>query len=408
MPMPVLQFQGQGAGLGWLRGAAAGQDLVNKLFSAPVQQQLLAQQLAEKQEALRQAQLAGQFQEDTIKSRLAKEAAQTGLFGAQIPGTEAKTELTKEQTRLMPTQAAIKAYQATLKAAGLAPGSSYAGARNLNSLVRWLNTAQGAEFTAKNPEIAEDIMRGAALSAQKLSQTDEQKTMPVLPEILKQTLGITDPLAQPEDQPPARPPIEITPEQIKGFQEMSGDVATKKTSTANLLRQRTAGLLADNLIDASIPNMEKSVEFAGLMGKAKLSADKMGAVLGTDDPRYRAWLQFTNQQLPAIANELRKEMGGQATDKENEILDKIVNPDYWASNPELARDQFFNLIEISRTMAGVVSKGLTDQRTELEKKSKPLVVPTFSDASKFDSWYKGLSNIKKFEYRQRLKNKGDK
>jgi hypothetical protein len=138
----------------------------------------------------------------------------------------------------------------------------------------------------------------------------------------------------------------ISPSLLQSLQSAVGSKLMKDTNTSQVLNQRTYALSVHNMLNKLAPDMPEITQFAGLAGQAKKSADAYAASMGLSrDPAYIKFNNFANIQAPLITNEIRRAFGGQATDSEQRLMSRLVNPVYWKTSPQLAMSQFQQLID---------------------------------------------------------------
>ena len=158
-----------------------------------------------------------------------------------------------------------------------------------------------------------------------------------------------------------------------------GDLA-KKTNTTQALNQqlfaKTAGALY-NQGSQFIPSVSK---FAGYGGSTKQVIERLkSGSLGTNNPDYLNLLKF-QQTATNIANELRRQLGANASDAETKIMQQVVSPTLWDKSPAQILSLWKNLGDILNTAsaqlkgnAGTLQKGLGHEATILG------TAPTYSD-----------------------------
>jgi hypothetical protein len=117
------------------------------------------------------------------------------------------------------------------------------------------------------------------------------------------------------------------------------DKATNNQYTSQQLQQMTYDNSAQNMLQQVAPQLDQIKQYAGLKGTGQLVSDRLKAAFGEADPRYQSYNNFTRVQAPLVVNEIRRAFGGQATDAERSVMDQLVKPNYWDSNPSLAPAQ---------------------------------------------------------------------
>ena len=102
-------------------------------------------------------------------------------------------------------------------------------------------------------------------------------------------------------------------------------------------------------------------------GKTKGASDKALSQMQQDTPeQYQKYYNFTRVTAPALANEMRRTLGGQASDKEIQIMGSVANPLTWDSNPKLAMGQWDALKNLfQKQVAGAISASPSQNRQNL-------------------------------------------
>jgi hypothetical protein len=107
-------------------------------------------------------------------------------------------------------------------------------------------------------------------------------------------------------------------------------------------------------------------KYVGVAGRAGKTMDAVKSALGGDaSPDFINYNKFiTNATL--VANEARRTLGGQATDHESNIMDNLVKPDFWYSNPSIAMAQWNELQQIYKTRINpALAKGMLQTKQDL-------------------------------------------
>ncbi len=178
------------------------------------------------------------------------------------------------------------------------------------------------------------------------------------------------PLAAQIQQMQANPGTPTTAQDIAAQNQIAGastpqsrDVAKsyviKGTETAAQQNQTLYGETFNALTKMADPLMPSVVKFAGLAGQAGKKMDQFvtGAGITADNnPDYANYLKFTRTVAPAMANEFKRMLGGQATDQETKIMDNLTNSAYWDSNPQIAMEQYNLMKDVGRTQSGVLGE----------------------------------------------------
>lgn len=199
---------------------------------------------------------------------------------------------------------------------------------------------------------------------------------------------------------------------------LESSVIKKGTTTAQA-NQRLYADAFKSIQDQIDPHIENVVKFSGLRGKTDAEKNKILMSMGSSqtDPAYQDYVTFMNTELPTLANEFRRQMGGQATDYESKQLNLVLDPTAWDRNPDLALKQWEankNIAERVRANAyRDQSQMARDYQNEMKAKNKSqtisnndqkklsnaspasskelgmtkVQIPSFNSKSEFQQWY---------------------
>lgn len=201
---------------------------------------------------------------------------------------------------------------------------------------------------------------------------------------------------------------------------MTESEVVKKGITAAQANQRLYADAFKTIEDQIDPHIANVVKFSGIRGKTEAEKDKLLMSMGSSktDPAYQDYVTFMNTELPTLANEFRRQMGGQATDYEGKQMNLILNPDSWDRNPELAlkqweanksisekvranayRNQSDMLRDYQNEMKGNKNKAQTISPADQQKLQKApsevinalgvskVQMPSFNSKAEFQQWY---------------------
>ncbi len=141
----------------------------------------------------------------------------------------------------------------------------------------------------------------------------------------------------------------LTENDYKQLQANLADTLNRKTTTAQIINQRQYAGILDNLFDKGdslIPDVSK---YAGLVGQGQKGIDALKSSFGTSSPEYSNYLLFSRSLAPILSNEMRRTLGGQATDSEQKIMANLANPAWIDSNPVQAMQQYSFLKSVYRS-----------------------------------------------------------
>lgn len=154
----------------------------------------------------------------------------------------------------------------------------------------------------------------------------------------------------------------------QAFGDALGSEAIKKTQTNQVMNQRQYAQILDPLLAQGEQLMPSVSKYSGLLGKAELAKDAAKSALGFNSPDYTNYSLFTNTLAPNVANELRRVLGGQATDAEFKLMDEIADPNYWHSNPQLALTQYKYLVSLYKNIVNsAISKSPAQVQQNLQQ-----------------------------------------
>ena len=366
------------------------EEAIRQKYLDPTLQEALQQQKYQTQIMAPQAQYAPQT---TLADLMYKQAqtpnlqAQTGLINQQSkyygPKTMAEIGEANARTSTMP-YTALGQYYGGLGKVGMA---NYYNAPSTR-LSRLLNTPEMLSLIQTNPQVAEAVLGGLASTVDTAGGMGQgggsQSTLPAggnafeqvrslfptasqipgstlspaaslpqgmqMPQQQPQAQQIT--AQQPSTQPPNRQPIKVTPQDISAVQKNVADVLEKKTTTANILNQRQYAVILDGLFSSADGLMPSVVQYSGIVGKGKKGIDALKSAFGDTSQEYQDYLLFTRTTAPNLSNEMRRVLGGQATDYEGKVMKNLSDPNYWDSNPQQAMKQYQYLKSVYQTKVG--------------------------------------------------------
>jgi len=429
MPVPFAQFamptfQQSNP---WLQGAKAAQDLykqaVNNQYLAPLlKQQLQQQQYATQEMPIDIQQKQAVLAQQPAIQKLGEEQAQAypGESAAKVAQDKASASLANINAQLAPQTLAIRQAELQQKLKAMPLGS-------INAFARIMNAPELQSLVGSNPQIASDIASGIAsfsknvrtglypglpgqngetpytgeqtpdqASAQQQiqQQQQQQQQQPQQPQQQPQqpdssfagqmTQGLNNllnthspalgmlPDKQVKDLVPTandikQQALEISDSDVDSLRADMRDVLLRKQKTAQMLNQSMFGGTLNKLFDSASSLMPVVSQYAGAAGKGKLSLDAVKSSLGENTPAYADYLKFTRTTAPLISNEMRRTLGGQATNEEQKAMDNISNPLYWDSNPLQAQQQFQYLVGLYRgDVDPVLSSRISEMQTNLK------------------------------------------
>jgi hypothetical protein len=167
-----------------------------------------------------------------------------------------------------------------------------------------------------------------------------------------------------------------TANDISAIQNASGSEVQLKTTPNAVLLQRQYSQILDPLLAKGAQLMPSVAKYSGLQGTGKLLYDKSASALGINSPDYTNYQLFTNTLAPNIANELRRVLGGQATDSELKVMDELADPTYWHSNPQLALQQYQYLTDLyQKTVNPAIAQSPAQVQQNLQQSNANIAAP---------------------------------
>lgn len=284
--------------------------------------------------------------------------AQIGLTNAQTGGQNLNNALAKVKLQYAPEMAqadlaATKTKTALMPESTLASLLSGAGKYNqanwqaspTSQFIRTLNNPQMQNLISSNPQIGQKVTQTLGNIALGNGQTGGMFSLDnhLLTSLLGSQGGGNVSIAS--QQPGFTP----TQTDVQNVMNTAGNSSLKKTLTAQQLNQQMYGGILDNIMTEADTLMPSVTQYAGIKGQAKLAKDSTSAQLGKVSPEYEDYFKFSRTVAPTMANEMRRVLGGQATDYEGQLMKNLANPAFWDSNPQLAMSQWSELKKVYKT-----------------------------------------------------------
>ncbi len=206
------------------------------------------------------------------------------------------------------------------------------------------------------------------------------------------------------------------------------DHMIKSQNTAQGINQQRYAATAENLINKADENAKAATEYSGLLGKGQGSMQMVAQLFkGTANPKYEKYIKFTRVDVPAIAGEVMRELGANATDMQKQMYIDVVNPTAWDTNPKLALARWEHFKEMSRTVGKSVGSSPSDIRQTLKNAGQPaspgqsvspqvsaqqppasggsFKLPSFKTQKDFQDWYAAQPDVTKAAVALYLKNR---
>lgn len=160
-----------------------------------------------------------------------------------------------------------------------------------------------------------------------------------------------------------------------GIQNAAASAVIKETVPGPIQTQRQLAINFENMLSQVEPNMPIIAKYAGALGQTNMTLDKWAASSGAkSSPDYEVFNNFMTAQGPTLAREMGRLLGRQATDAEAIELDKIVTPQFWKENPQLALSQFNTMMQMARQVEKGLAENPVDVRQQLmtDSQKQPL------------------------------------
>lgn len=152
------------------------------------------------------------------------------------------------------------------------------------------------------------------------------------------------------------------------IQESAKDALIKQTVPAQIQNQRYYAATAGTIYNQANQFMPEVAKYAGAKGSFNNLIDKIGSSAGEDDPTYSALLQY-KQLMPLLGNEVRRQIGGQASDAETKILNEVTSPSLWNKSPAYILRMWQNLGNLMNNTSRVLKKSQSEVESNLGKEA---------------------------------------
>lgn len=155
-----------------------------------------------------------------------------------------------------------------------------------------------------------------------------------------------------------------TPDDVAKVQRAAGDALIARTETAAQKNQKLYANTLDQIFDAAQPTIPSVVKYSGILGQLKGNAESAESQLRKSSPQdFKNYQDFTTIYAPHIANEIRRALGGQATDNEQKLMSTVANPVSWQKSPEVALQNWNTLLDLYRNH---INSSLTQTPSETQ------------------------------------------
>ncbi|MGB0978119.1 MAG: hypothetical protein ACPGVV_01925 [Croceimicrobium sp.] len=362
-----------------LRSAAQSEGLVNNLFK--MHQQKLADEAQKTRDSFLKPLLAQKLKDAQIGTQESQEKLKLypELEAASLKSLLAHSLLAHTQAQTMPQKLQLAQKKYNLAKQQAAMSAKRLPLRTTYAFMRMMENPGSQSLVEQNPRIAREFGNIVVGLTNRFAHM--LLNNPNGLEDLSDSSTLPGPVSSPTDKATlARSKTtfpKISPTVLKNMQSAVGSDLMRKTQDEKIREQRVYSNSAFNMLNAVKPHMAQIAKFASAFGKGRSFFDHMlaqGQI--TKDPGFVAYKNFTTVQAPLIANDIRRAMGGQATDKEAEMMKNLANPTFWNTNPQLALDQFQSLVNTLHQFDKALDLNLQQSKAQLTKDIKnPIVVP---------------------------------
>ena len=165
------------------------------------------------------------------------------------------------------------------------------------------------------------------------------------------------------------PGAKVSDADVDNIMQYARDASLRKVKTGTQLNQMQYASNLDRFLDQGTQLMPSVIKYAGLAGRFKSAKDALSAASNAMPEDYSNYLNFTRVTVPEAAGEIGRTLGKQATDQEREVLDSVINPTYWDSNPQMALKQWNWLVESFRgkNNQGGINQSLASSNADIRK-----------------------------------------
>lgn len=200
-------------------------------------------------------------------------------------------------------------------------------------------------------------------------------------------------------EPPHVAANQLVPAGQTGFQPLSGkrlsdvtdvarSAAQKATHTTAQLNQTTYGISSRNFYNQAGSLIPSVLKFTGFKGSFNALLNNLASRAGNNNnPDYTNLLKF-KRTMVLFANEFRKHLGAQATDKEIKLINETTMPNLSKMTPTQVVALYYSLGDSLNSQEKVTSSSIAEQHREAQHASNaPIVIPSFKNKLEFQQWF---------------------
>ena len=170
--------------------------------------------------------------------------------------------------------------------------------------------------------------------------------------------------------------------------QIARDATVKQTTDVSQRQQRlyskSVGKIY-NQMNAWVPSVMK---YAGVGGSLRRGLAHIGTALGDNDPDYNHYVRF-KQLAIALANEMRRSMGGPSTREDQKLMSILVNPAVWDKSPQLFLQLWRDLGESINRNGTVMGK--SPSQAAQQSGHEATLLPSHSTSTSSNAWVRVIA-----------------
>jgi hypothetical protein len=330
-------------------------------------QQHLANQAQTQKNQLMGQTLAGQIaaqnaQDQGITNTAVPMAqAKLGYQQAQIPYLNANTAHTQESTKLLPETTDISLANALAKQAAI--NQSVNRFNSPQNQTRWMLNSLGPQ--GRDYMVSQNAAPLSQMTTTTINQSNQKLQNPnpansAVSDILNKYLPKSQKIQLSNTGQPQQPVISAnySSNMSAGLADAAQQGLIKGTIPGKIQDQRYYGATAGALYNQMLPYLPSLAKYAGAGGSFNQHLNSLQASLGVNNPDYQNMTK-AKQSLNLLANETRRMLGGQATDKEMSMLNDITTGKIFNETPAQVLSVAQNMGDLINTTGKVLNQSPT-------------------------------------------------
>ncbi len=180
----------------------------------------------------------------------------------------------------------------------------------------------------------------------------------------------------PQQQGMPAPQGSISPETLAAAKDATQSNLIRKNTPDNIVQQRYFNKSIKPLLQKIQSELPDASKYFGVIGQANAGADKIGLRFGKNAPKeYQSYLNLT-QDYQNLANEARRALGDHATDKQQQLIEKFVTPDFGASTQQSVLNNLKNL----QNLYGIIDQTAQQSPAQVSQQGSPSPSPSQTQA----------------------------